>query len=94
MKESNYLKRNKRIRLTFIFLITGSLFLVWAIDRLFFSEPSVFMNNYRYQITVSNGTIQLIIGIGFIIGGIIQFRIRNDIVKQKKEKRKNWLKHY
>jgi hypothetical protein len=95
MKIINQLIHNKRIRLSIVLLISGSLFLVWGIDIMFFDEPSVFFDNYRYQIIVSNGTLQLIIGIGFLIGGIIHFRTRNVIEKPKtKEKRQNWLKHY
>ena len=95
MKIINQLIHNKRIRLSIILFITGSIFFVFGIDRLLFGEPSVFMDNYRYQIIVSNGTIQLIMGIGFMIGGVIHFRKRNEKERPRiKEKRQNWLKHY
>jgi len=95
MTESNQLKRKKKKRQIFILLLIGLLITLVGLDLLLFKEPSVYIGSYRNLLTVSNGTIELIVGFGFIIGGVIKYFHRNEKeVNESQKKRKNWLKHY
>lgn len=49
---------------------------------------------YPFQRIISDGSFQLILGLGFMVGGVIKLRNRNKIEpKPKWKKRENWLKH-
>ena len=76
----------------FILLIFSIGFILLGIGfyNLIFADPIVyFTTNGRtpFQLKVANGTIELILGLGCIIGSVIRWRTRNQI-----EPKRKWIK--
>lgn len=95
MVENSSFKRKRIIRQSIILLVIGLLITAIGLYTLFFKEPVVFINSYRNQLTVSDGSLELLIGLGFIIGSLMRYLYRNENEEKKNhEKRKNWLKHH
>jgi hypothetical protein len=87
--------KKKNLQIALIFVI-GLILIVDGVYCFIFKEPIIhIMENGRYpfQGIVSNGSFQLILGLGFMVGGIIKFRNRHKIEpKPKWKKRENWTK--
>jgi hypothetical protein len=96
MKTFKYM--NRKYLFTLLFLAIGLTLTILGVNMMLFEKPSIYTmttGRYPYQMIVANGTIELIVGLGFILGGIIRWRNRNKIEqKHKLKKRENWLKHF
>jgi hypothetical protein len=90
-------KMNKKKMYIILTIIIGLILFLWGVNNLIFKEPIVYnpiTGKYPYQKNVNNGSFQFILGLGFVFGGIVKWINRNQVeLKQKKEKRKNWLKY-
>ena len=88
-------KINQIINRTILLMVVGFVLLTWGFLKYFFTSPTIGYSNRIHEFVIENGTIQIILGIGVIIGGILTYRQRYKIINDKKnnKKIKNWLKY-
>lgn len=92
------MEKKKNKFLYFIILLSFGLILTFiGLLMLLFEKPSIYNligGRYPNQLVVENGLLELITGLGFILGSILTFRSKNKkMQKHKWEKRDNWLKY-
>lgn len=102
MKENQYVKRIRRKSL--IFLAIGIPLLTFGLVRYLFFKPELGINLMTELPTIIDGSIPLVFGLLFILGGIHTYmnigklarKMENDDVERRKDARNSpkWLKHY
>lgn len=95
--ESIIIKKSMKV------LAVGMILLVYGFIRYLFFAPNTGINLLTLQPTMIDGSISLILGIGFIIGGLYSLNYRQKLAKEKEidliQKKKElsnqpkWLKH-
>jgi hypothetical protein len=69
-------------------LIIGIILLTIGFTFFFKKEPQIAINLRFLQLVIVNGSLEIILGLGFIIGGIYTFINRTKLTKDETSRRK------